>query len=83
MIAKRLGRKSVVAATGAGQHGVATAAACAKLSLQCTIFMGTKDMEKQSSNLVLMKLLGAEVYIYFFISYNNSHFSVYDFIVVS
>lgn len=64
MIAKRLGRKSVVAATGAGQHGVATAAACAKLSLQCTIFMGTKDMEKQSSNLVLMKLLGAEVYIF-------------------
>ncbi|XP_075664763.1 tryptophan synthase beta chain 1-like [Castanea sativa] len=61
MIAKRLGRKSIVAATGAGQHGVATAAACAKLSLQCTIFMGTKDMEKQSSNLVLMKLLGAEV----------------------
>ncbi|KAK7858056.1 tryptophan synthase beta chain 2 [Quercus suber] len=60
MIAKRLGRKYVVAATGAGQHGVATAAACAKLSLQCTIFMGTKDMEKQSSNLVLMKLLGAE-----------------------
>ena len=64
MIAKRLGRKSVMAATGAGQHGVATAAACAKLSLQCTIFMGTKDMEKQSSNLVLMKLLGAEVYIF-------------------
>uniref|UniRef100_A0A2N9ITW1 Tryptophan synthase n=1 Tax=Fagus sylvatica TaxID=28930 RepID=A0A2N9ITW1_FAGSY len=61
MLAKRLGRKCVVAATGAGQHGVATAAACAKLSLQCTIFMGTKDMEKQSSNLLLMKLLGAEV----------------------
>lgn len=64
MLAKRLGRKCVVAATGAGQHGVATAAACAKLSLQCTIFMGTKDMEKQSSNLLLMKLLGAEVYIF-------------------
>ncbi|KAG2688226.1 hypothetical protein I3760_09G085600 [Carya illinoinensis] len=61
IIAKRLGRKTVVAATGAGQHGIATAAACAKLSLECTIFMGTKDMEKQSSNLHLMKLLGANV----------------------
>ncbi|KAJ7946259.1 Tryptophan synthase [Quillaja saponaria] len=61
MIAKRMGRKSVVAATGAGQHGVATAAVCAKLSLECTIFMGTADMEKQASNVVLMKLLGAQV----------------------
>ncbi|XP_059435641.1 tryptophan synthase beta chain 2, chloroplastic-like isoform X2 [Corylus avellana] len=61
MIAKRMGRKCVVAATGAGQHGVATAAACAKLGLECTIFMGTKDMQKQSSNLRLMKLLGATV----------------------
>ncbi|KAG6691541.1 hypothetical protein I3842_10G068300 [Carya illinoinensis] len=61
MIAKRMGRKRVVAATGAGQHGVATAAACAKLSLECTIFVGTKDMEKQPSNLLLMKLLGAQV----------------------
>ncbi|KAB1221852.1 Tryptophan synthase beta chain 2, chloroplastic [Morella rubra] len=60
MIAKGLGRKSVVAATGAGQHGIATASACAKLDLECTIFMGTKDMEKQSSNLFLMKLLGAK-----------------------
>lgn len=61
MIAKRMGLKSVVAATGAGQHGVATAAACAKLSLECTVFMGTSDMEKQSLNVLLMKLLGAEV----------------------
>ncbi|KAK9227202.1 hypothetical protein WN943_012251 [Citrus x changshan-huyou] len=61
MIAKRMGRKSVVAATGAGQHGVATAAACAKLSLDCTVFMGTADMEKQSSKVLLMKLLGAQV----------------------
>ncbi|OAY25968.1 tryptophan synthase beta chain 1 [Manihot esculenta] len=61
MIAKRMGLKSVVAATGAGQHGVATAAACAKLSLECIVFMGTSDMEKQSSNVLLMKLLGAEV----------------------
>lgn len=63
MIAKRLGLKCVVAATGAGQHGVATAAACAKLSLECTVFMGTTDMEKQSSNVLLMRLLGAQVYI--------------------
>ncbi|KAH7545779.1 hypothetical protein FEM48_Zijuj01G0130000 [Ziziphus jujuba var. spinosa] len=61
MIAKRMGRTSIVAATGAGQHGVATAAACAKLSLDCTIFMGTKDIEKQYSNVVLMELLGAQV----------------------
>lgn len=87
MIAKRLGRKSVVAATGAGQHGVATAAACAKLSLQCTIFMGTKDMEKQSSNLVLMKLLGAEVYINISLFLTIIHIFLtvmfYDFTVVS
>ncbi|RVW46091.1 hypothetical protein VitviT2T_014549 [Vitis vinifera] len=61
MIAKRMGRTSIVAATGAGQHGVATAAACAKLSLKCTIVMGTLDMERQASNVLLMKLLGAEV----------------------
>ncbi|KAJ8761897.1 hypothetical protein K2173_005608 [Erythroxylum novogranatense] len=61
MIAKRMGLTSVVAATGAGQHGVATAAACAKLGLGSTIFMGTTDMEKQSSNVLLMRLLGAKV----------------------
>ena len=61
MIAKRMGRKRVVAATGAGQHGVATAAACAKHDLECTIFMGSQDIKKQSSNVVLIKLLGAQV----------------------
>ncbi|XP_038893791.1 tryptophan synthase beta chain 1-like [Benincasa hispida] len=61
MIAKRMGRKSVVAATGAGQHGVATAAACAKNDLDCTIFMGSEDIKKQSSNVLLIKLLGAQV----------------------
>ncbi|KAJ4838715.1 Tryptophan synthase beta chain 2, chloroplastic [Turnera subulata] len=61
MIAKRMGLKHVVAATGAGQHGVATAAACAKLSLECTIVMGSIDTRKQSSNVRLMKLLGAQV----------------------
>ncbi|KAG8634381.1 hypothetical protein MANES_17G036500v8 [Manihot esculenta] len=61
MIAKRMGVETVVAATGAGHHGLATAAACAKLSLDCTVFMGTADMEKQSLNVTLMKLLGTEV----------------------
>ncbi|XP_058093015.1 tryptophan synthase beta chain 1-like [Magnolia sinica] len=61
MLAKRMGRNSVVAATGAGQHGLAVACACARLSLQCTIYMGSLDMEKQSSNVLLMKLLGAQV----------------------
>ncbi|KAL0310705.1 UNVERIFIED_CONTAM: Tryptophan synthase beta chain 2, chloroplastic [Sesamum angustifolium] len=61
MLAKRMHRKTVVAATGAGQHGVATAAACAKLGLDCTILMGNVDMERQSSNVLLMKQLGARV----------------------
>ncbi|XP_061354555.1 tryptophan synthase beta chain 1-like [Gastrolobium bilobum] len=61
MLAKRMGRKSVVTATGSGQHGLATAAACAKLGLKCTVFMAAKDMDRQSSNVRLMKLLGAKV----------------------
>ncbi|KAL5100910.1 hypothetical protein RYX36_005237 [Vicia faba] len=61
MIAKRIGWKSVITATGSGQHGLATAAACAKLGLECTVFMAAKDMERQSSNVRLMKLLGANV----------------------
>ncbi|CAL1397760.1 unnamed protein product [Linum trigynum] len=61
MIAKRMGLTAVIAATGAGQHGVATAAACAKFGLSCTIFMGTADMEKQPSSVDLMNLLGAKV----------------------
>lgn len=61
MIAKRIGRKSVVTATGSGQHGLATAATCAKLGLECTVFMAAKDMDRQSSNVRLMKLLEARV----------------------
>lgn len=61
MIAKRMGRKTISCATGAGQHGVATAAACAKLGLECIVFMGTADMEKQASSVTFMKLLGAQV----------------------
>lgn len=61
MLAKRMGRNSIITATGAGQHGVATAAACAKLSLECAVFMGTADVERQASNVLLMKHLGAQV----------------------
>ncbi|KAL8167891.1 hypothetical protein V2J09_009390 [Rumex salicifolius] len=61
MLAKRLGKTKIVAATGAGQHGVAVATACAKLALECDIFMGVSDMERQSSNVDLIKLLGAQV----------------------
>ncbi|KAI3680560.1 hypothetical protein L6452_35333 [Arctium lappa] len=61
ILAKLMGRKSVITATSAGHHGVATAAVCAKLSLECTIFVGTRDMQRKPSNLQLMKLLGAKV----------------------
>ncbi|KAG6573204.1 Tryptophan synthase beta chain 1, partial [Cucurbita argyrosperma subsp. sororia] len=61
MIAKRMGRRRVVAATGGGQHGVATAAACVKHKLECTIFMGSEDIKKQSSNVKLMEKLGAKI----------------------
>ncbi|KAL2467162.1 Pyridoxal-5'-phosphate-dependent enzyme family protein [Abeliophyllum distichum] len=59
MLTKCMGRKSIVTVTGAGQHWVATAAACAKLGLDCTIFMGNIDIERQSSNILLMKYLGS------------------------
>lgn len=61
LLAKRMGKKNLLAETGAGQHGVATAAAAAKLGMGCTIFMGSVDVERQSSNVARMKLLGAEV----------------------
>jgi tryptophan synthase beta chain len=61
MLAKRLGAKRIVAETGAGQHGVATAAACARLGLPCVVYMGAIDMERQAPNVGRMKLMGAEV----------------------
>lgn len=61
MLAKRMGRMSIVTATGSGQHGVATAAVCAKLGLSCTIIMGSLDIQRNPSNVRLMKLLGAQV----------------------
>ena len=61
LLAQRLGAKRIVAETGAGQHGVASAAACARLGLPCTVYMGAVDMERQAPNVGRMKLLGAEV----------------------
>ncbi len=62
LLAKRLGKKKVIAETGAGQHGVATATIAALLGLECEIFMGAKDVARQSLNVFRMKLLGAKVH---------------------
>src|SRR5207249_6553726 len=62
LIARRMGKKRVIAETGAGQHGVATAMACAALGLQSEIYMGREDMERQKLNVYRMKLLGAQVH---------------------
>ncbi|EOA15489.1 hypothetical protein CARUB_v10004733mg [Capsella rubella] len=61
LLAKRLGKKRIIAETGAGQHGVATATVCARFGLQCIIYMGAQDMERQALNVFRMRLLGAEV----------------------
>jgi len=61
LLARRMGKGRVVAETGAGQHGVASAAACALLGLECVVYMGTEDMRRQAPNVFRMKLLGAEV----------------------
>ncbi|HLD29466.1 MAG TPA: tryptophan synthase subunit beta, partial [bacterium] len=61
LLARAMGKKRVIAETGAGQHGVAAATACALLKLNCVIYMGVKDMERQRMNVERMRLLGAEV----------------------
>ncbi|BAE81208.1 tryptophan synthase beta chain [Chlamydia felis Fe/C-56] len=61
LLAKHLGKTRIIAETGAGQHGVATATACAYLGLECVIYMGTKDIERQKPNVDKISLLGAEV----------------------
>ncbi|MEO1278515.1 MAG: tryptophan synthase subunit beta [Planctomycetota bacterium] len=61
LIARRIGAERVVAETGAGQHGVATAAACARVGLPCIVYMGAKDVERQAPNVVRMRRMGAEV----------------------
>lgn len=61
LLAKRMGKRRVIAETGAGQHGVATATTCALLGLECAVFMGVEDIRRQSLNVYKMRLLGAEV----------------------
>ncbi len=61
LMARRLGKKRIIAETGAGQHGVATATVCARFGMNCTVYMGAVDMERQAPNVTRMKLLGAEV----------------------
>ncbi|HEY86662.1 MAG TPA: tryptophan synthase subunit beta [Dehalococcoidia bacterium] len=61
LLAKKMGKRRVIAETGAGQHGVAAATICAKLGLNCIVYMGEEDMRRQSLNVFRMKLLGAEV----------------------
>ncbi len=61
LLAKRMGKQRIIAETGAGQHGVATATVCARFGLDCAIYMGVRDLERQALNVFRMKLLGAEV----------------------
>ncbi len=61
LLAKKMGKKRIIAETGAGQHGVATATVCALFGLDCIIYMGEKDIKRQSPNVFRMKLLGAEI----------------------
>jgi tryptophan synthase beta chain len=61
LLAQRMGKRRIIAETGAGQHGVATATACALLDLECVVYMGTEDMRRQQPNVQRMKLLGATV----------------------
>ena len=61
LLARRMGKRRIIAETGAGQHGVATATACARFGLQCTVYMGREDMRRQALNVYRMQLLGAEV----------------------
>ncbi len=61
LLARRMGKTRIIAETGAGQHGVATATVCAKFGLKCVVYMGAHDVERQSPNVFRMKLLGAEV----------------------
>jgi tryptophan synthase beta chain len=61
LVAQRMGRKKIITETGAGQHGIATACVCARLGMQCTVFMGERDTFRQKPNVYLMELFGAEV----------------------
>ena len=61
LLAKRMGKKRIIAETGAGQHGLATAAVCAKLGLPCTVYMGEVDIDRQRPNVFWMELFGATI----------------------
>ena len=61
LLARRMGKRRIIAETGAGQHGVATATICARFGLQCVVYMGEEDMRRQQLNVVRMKMMGAEV----------------------
>ncbi len=61
LLAKRLGKNRIIAETGAGQHGVATATVCALMGLECIVYMGATDIQRQAPNVARMKMLGAEV----------------------
>src|SRR5678816_3218452 len=61
LLAKRMGKRRIIAETGAGQHGVATATVCARFGLECVVYMGSVDMERQALNVFRMRLMGAEV----------------------
>jgi tryptophan synthase beta chain len=61
MIARRMGKRRIIAETGAGMHGVATATLCARFGLQCIVYMGSVDVERQEANVLRMKMLGADV----------------------
>jgi len=61
LLAKRMGKRRIIAETGAGQHGVATAAVAARFGMECVVYMGTEDMERQRLNVLRMRLMGAEV----------------------
>ena len=61
LLAKRLGKKRIIAETGAGQHGVATATVCALMGIECIVYMGKIDIARQAPNVARMKMLGAEV----------------------
>lgn len=73
LLAKHLKKTRIIAETGAGQHGVATATACARLGLECVVYMGAKDMERQRPNVEKMKLLGAQI-----VAVNQGSFTLKD-----
>jgi tryptophan synthase len=61
LLAKRLGKKRIIAETGAGQHGVATATVCAKFGMECIVYMGAEDVRRQGLNVFRIQMLGAKV----------------------